>query len=81
MTTTDLIDRLSEHKPLGAAPRGELAWLVSHGSLRDLQAGAVLTAKGANGEGLFVLLSGRIAMSVDRGAGLHKLWNGVEAMF
>lgn len=73
MTTTDLVDRLAEHKALGAAPRQELAWLASHGSLRELEAGAVLTAKGAKVEGLFVLLSGRIAMSVDRGAGLHKV--------
>jgi signal transduction histidine kinase len=73
MTTTDLVERLAEHKTVGAAPREELAWLASHGSLRQLDAGAVLTAKGAQVEGLFVLLSGRIAMSVDRGAGPHKI--------
>jgi signal transduction histidine kinase len=38
-----------------------------------LDAGAVLSAKGAQVEGLFILLSGRIAMSVDRGAGPHKI--------
>jgi signal transduction histidine kinase len=73
MTTTDLIERLAEHKSIGAAPREELAWLASHGSVRQLDAGAVLTAKGAQVEGLFILLSGRIAMSVDRGAGPHKI--------
>src|SRR5690242_1029402 len=73
MTTTALVDLLAEHKSLGAAPPEELAWLAAHGSLRELDTGAVLTPKGARVEGLFVLLSGRIAMSVDRGAGLHKI--------
>ena len=74
----DLVDRLVEHKTLGAAPREELAWLATHGSLRQLQAGDVLTAKGTRVEGLFVVLSGHIAMSVDRGAGPHKImeWRG-----
>jgi CRP-like cAMP-binding protein len=82
VTTTDLIDRLAEHKALGAVPREELAWLATHGSLRRLEAGAVLTRKGARVEGLFVLLSGRIAMSVDRGAGPHKImeWRGGDVL-
>ena len=33
----------------------------------------MLTAKGARVEGLFAVLSGRIAMFVDRGAGMHKI--------
>jgi Signal transduction histidine kinase len=78
MTTTGLVDRLAEHKMLAAAPREELLWLAMHGSLRQLQAGDVLTAKGARVEGLFVFLSGHVAMSVDRGAGPHKIiqWRG-----
>src|SRR5256885_11910722 len=70
---TALIDRLAVHKALGAAPREELAWLAEHGALRQLSAGDVLTAKGARVEGLFVVLSGRIAIFVNRGAGLHKI--------
>ena len=73
MTATDLVDRLAEHKVLVAAPREELTWLASHGSLRQLDSGDVLTAKGAKVEGLFVVLSGRVAIFVDRGAGLHKI--------
>ncbi|HEX5412837.1 MAG TPA: ATP-binding protein [Terriglobia bacterium] len=78
MKTTDLVDRLAEHKTLGAAPREELAWLASHGYLRQLNPGEVLTAKGTTVEGLFVVLSGRITISVDRGAGLRKImeWQG-----
>ena len=73
MTETDLVERLAAHKTVGAAPREELAWLAEHGTLRQMAAGDVLTAKGAKVEGLFVVLSGRIAMFVDRGAGLHKI--------
>lgn len=73
MTPTDLVDRLAAHKTLGRAAREELAWLASRGSLRQLNAGDVLTSKGQPVEGLFVVLSGRIAIYVDRGAGLHKI--------
>jgi signal transduction histidine kinase len=73
MNPTNLIDRLAEHKTLGAAPREELAWLAAHGSLRHLNTGDVLTAKGAQVAGLFIVLSGGIAMFVDRGAGRHKI--------
>ena len=73
MTDTDLVDRLAQHKTLGAAPREELAWLAAHGSLRHLNTGDVLTSKGSPVEGLFVVLSGRIAIFVDRGAGLNKI--------
>jgi signal transduction histidine kinase len=69
---TALMDRLAEHKTVGAAPREELAWLVSHGSLRRLSEGEVLSAKGAPVAGLFVVLTGHIAVFVDRGAGRHK---------
>ena len=36
-------------------------------------AGDVLTPKGKSVDGLFIVLSGRITISVDRGTGLHKL--------
>lgn len=69
----DLVARLAAHKTLGPAPREELAWIASRGSLRQLNTGDVLTAKGAQVEGLFVLLSGRLAMFADRGTGPHKI--------
>ena len=73
MTAADLVDRLAEHKTLGAAPREELAWLASRGTLRQLHPGDVLTPKGAHPKGLFVVLSGCLAIFVDRGAGLKKI--------
>jgi len=73
MTEPDLVDRLAAHRTIGTAPREELAWLASHGSLRHLDTGDVLTAKNVKVENLYVVLSGCIAIYVDRGAGLHKI--------
>lgn len=73
MTTSYLLDRLVEHKTLGTAPREELAWLAAHGSLRRLAVGEVLSHKDLAVEGLFVVLSGHVTLSVDRGNGLQKM--------
>jgi signal transduction histidine kinase len=72
MTTAEVVDRLSEHRTVGGAPRPELEWLAAHGSMRHLVAGDVLTTKGKTVEGLFVVMSGRISLSMDRGTGTHK---------
>ena len=79
MTAPDLLDRLIAHATLGSAPREELAWLIAHGSLRRLDEGEVLSAKGVPVAGMFVVLTGHIAIFVDRGAGRHKVmewWAG-----
>jgi signal transduction histidine kinase len=70
---TDLVDRLAEHKTLGAAPREELVWLAAHGALWHLDDGGVLIAAGARVDSLFIVLTGRVAIFVDRGAGRHKV--------
>ena len=69
----DLIDRLAEHKALGKAPREELAWLAEHGTLRRFDAGEVLSHKGVEVEGLYVVLSGHVVLSVDRPTGPQKV--------
>ena len=73
VTALDLIDRLAEHKTLGTAPREELAWLAGHGTMRHLGAGEVLSHKGTQVEGLYVVLSGHVSLSVDRGSGPQKM--------
>ncbi len=73
MTARDLTDRLAEHKTLGTAPREELAWLAAHGFLRSLRAGEVLSHKGMQVEGLYVVLSGHVSLSADRGSGMQKI--------
>jgi signal transduction histidine kinase len=78
MTEKDLVERLAEHKTLGGAPREELAWLASHGTIRQLKAGDVVSHKGAPVDSLVVILSGRVAIFVDRESGPHKMmeWRG-----
>lgn len=78
MTSTDLIERLAAHKTVGKAPRAELAWLAAHGTLRTLEEGEILTAKGLPVAGFYILLSGSVAIHLDRGAGRHKAleWRG-----
>ena len=73
MKERDLIERLAEHKTLGRAPRLELEWLAAHGQIRKLNAGEVLSVKGVAVDALYVVLSGRLALFVDRGAGLDKV--------
>jgi signal transduction histidine kinase len=79
VTASELLDRLAGHTTIGSAPREELAWLAAHGSYRRLDEGEVLSAKGVPVAGLFLVLTGHIAIFVDRGAGRHKViewWAG-----
>jgi signal transduction histidine kinase len=82
MPTANLVDRLAGHRTIRAAPREELSWLAAHGTLRQMQAGQVLTAKGTRPIGLFVVLAGSFTMSVDRGAGPRKImeWREGDVM-
>src|ERR1044072_31476 len=73
MEQADLVDQLAAHKTFDSTPREELAWLVSHGSIRHLDADGVLSQKGSTVEYLFVVISGRIALFLDRGSGRPKL--------
>jgi signal transduction histidine kinase len=71
---TELIERLAQHRIIGAAPPEELAWLASHGKLHQFDTGAVVSARDAGRpEGMFIVLSGHFAISVDRGTGRHKV--------
>ena len=78
VTANDVVDRLAAHKTLGTAPRAELEWLAAHGTLRRLEEGEILTAKGGPVAGMFIVLAGNVAILIDRGAGRHKVleWRG-----
>ncbi len=80
MIARELIDRLAEHKALGAAPQTELEWLATHGSIRKLNIDDLLSMKGRPVEALYIVLSGRLALFVDRGAGPNKFveWRAGE---
>jgi CRP-like cAMP-binding protein len=73
VTATDLIDRLAAHRTVGAAPRHELEWLAAHGSLRHFHEGEVVGEKGVAVVNFFVVLTGHIAIFMNRGAGRHKV--------
>jgi signal transduction histidine kinase len=66
---TTLVDRLANLPKLGTLPRPELEWLVAHGTLEVRNAGEVIAPKGRRIELLWIVLSGRIAVQVDRGVG------------
>jgi len=65
MTEQELVDRLAQHRTLGKATRPELEWLVAHGTVREIQAGEILSHKGEQVEGLFIVLSGREPLTLE----------------
>ena len=72
--TTDLIDRFALHRTLQGVPRVELEWLAANGELRRYEAGDFLARKDDPLDEMFILLSGRTSVTVDRGTGrLHSL--------
>ena len=73
VTALDLIDRLAEHKTLGTAPRRGTGVAGSSRDAAHLGAGEVLSHKGAQVEGFYVVLSGHVSLSVDRGSGPQKM--------
>jgi len=74
----ELMAKLAQHRSLGSAPVSEHAWLATHGRMRHLAVGEVLTRNGEFATSLNVFLSGAVAIHMDRGAGSHKLfeWHG-----
>jgi signal transduction histidine kinase len=73
MTETDLVDRLAKHRTLGAAPREELAWLAARGHVHSLAVGEQLAHTGMPVEGMYAILSGRMAIYLDKGGAPKKL--------
>jgi signal transduction histidine kinase len=69
VTEMDLVDRLVAHRTIGSAPLKQLQWLASRGTLHRFAAGQVLGSKGEMIPYLYVLLSGHVAIRVDRGSG------------
>lgn len=73
MIAQDLIDRLAEHRTLTPVPRAELEWLAAHGAIRKLDTEDLLSIKGRRVDSLYIILSGHLALYVDRGAGPIKI--------
>jgi signal transduction histidine kinase len=73
----DVVDRLRQHRTLGAMPESELSWLAARAVLRRFEAGEHMGRRGQNllsaGLGLEVVLSGRFSNHVDRGGGPRRV--------
>ena len=78
MTTLEMVDRLAEHRTLSKVDRAELEWLVAHGAILQMSVGDVLSRKGQPVTALYIILTGRLAIFVDRGNGANKTaeWHG-----
>jgi signal transduction histidine kinase len=73
VTTEELVDRLSKHTTVGKAPREELLWIATHGRLRSYQPGEIVSPHTQPVEGLYIVLTGKISITVDRGTGQEKV--------
>src|SRR5437867_4498036 len=73
MASLDIIESLARHRTVGAAPREELVWLAAHGKLYHAERGELLAQTPWLWDELALVLSGHIAIYVDRGLGPHKV--------
>ncbi len=69
----DLIERLSHHKTVGNAPKDELEWLATHGHLQHFSAGQTVSTAARPVGGMYIILSGRVAIHLLRGTVRHKM--------
>ena len=68
-----LTDRLAALPNLAQIPQEELEWLAAHGQVMALSPGEVIVPKNKPVEKLYIILSGHIAVWIDRGAGHHRV--------
>ena len=73
MANADLVSRLAALFAAAQIPSEELAWLAATGHLEVWQSGTVAAPKGKRIETLWIVLSGHIAIRVDRGAGPRRV--------
>ncbi|MGH7538900.1 MAG: cyclic nucleotide-binding domain-containing protein [Gemmatimonadales bacterium] len=76
----DLVERLKDHTQLRGVPPEQIAWVATHGRLRHLAAGEVFYTHGDKIDSLHFVLSGHLAIHMDRDAGRRKAleWRGGE---
>jgi signal transduction histidine kinase len=78
VTEPSLIDRLAKHSKLAEVPVPQLEWLAAHGRLLRFEPGDTITRANEMIPGLYVVLSGHMSITADRGSGPRKLaeWRG-----
>lgn len=69
-----LVERLAAHRTIGSIPREELEWLASHGRLRRLEPGELISPRSQPVSAMYVLLTGRVSIHyVGAGGVRHKV--------
>ncbi|MEQ1756935.1 MAG: ATP-binding protein [Vicinamibacterales bacterium] len=81
MAADALLERLQQHRLLGDAPVYELRYLAEHGQFKHTPKGDFYIRKGEPPDSLWIVLSGRLAIYVDRGLGPRRVleWHGGDA--
>lgn len=69
----ELVERLAALPTMEPVPREEWEWLAEHGTFEVHEAGWPLAPGGVRLETLWVILSGHVTVSVDRGAGPRRV--------
>jgi signal transduction histidine kinase len=72
-SASELVERLAHHRLVGNVPRAQLEWLAARGRIRQLSPGDVLTPSTGPVAGLYIVLSGHLSISVNRGSGPRKI--------
>lgn len=78
MSATDLAERLTRHRTLSVVPREQLEWLAARSRVERFAPGDTIFQPGHNIPTMNVILSGHIALRVDRGGIARKMveWFG-----
>ncbi len=72
-TTEEIVERLASHRTIGKAPREELTWIATHGTLCHFQPGEVVLRQTEIVDTLHIMLSGRMAIWTHRESKQRKL--------
>ncbi len=62
----EIVEKLSAHRAAGAAPRHELEWLASHGTMRHMEVGDVFVQPGATVDEMIFIFNGQGSITVER---------------
>jgi signal transduction histidine kinase len=72
MTIQELVERLKGHRTIGSAPTEELEWIARHGMFVRIPQGEIVARQTEPVDSLHIMLTGRIAIYTQRGAGLRR---------
>jgi signal transduction histidine kinase len=77
MSPESLVDRLAALPVFAGVPRTELEWLASQGQLITIEAGARVEDHLSPTEDMFIVLSGRLALYIQKGGAPRKFSEGL----